>query len=58
MGGRGILNKADRMDEEKPEAETSVKTETGSDDNLMAAIAHTGVIVTVTIALIIWIVQK
>jgi len=44
--------------EEEYEVKTEVKTKAGSDDNLMAAIAHAGIIITVIVALIIWLIQK
>ncbi|MCK4491762.1 MAG: DUF4870 domain-containing protein [Candidatus Altiarchaeales archaeon] len=47
------------MDEEEPDAETSVKTKAGSDDNLMAAISHIGILLGgALIALFIWLTQR
>ena len=44
--------------EEKPAAIPSPATKSVSDDNLMAALAHAGVLITVIVALVIWLTQK
>ncbi|MEA3254828.1 MAG: DUF4870 domain-containing protein [Candidatus Altiarchaeota archaeon] len=45
----------------EPEEETTSKTSSGGgvkDEHLMAAIAHAGVLITVIVALVIWLTQK
>ena len=42
----------------KPAAIPSPATKSVSDDNLMAALAHAGVLITVIVALVIWLTQK
>jgi uncharacterized Tic20 family protein len=44
--------------EAKPAAIPSPATKSVSDDNLMAALAHAGVLITVIVALVIWLTQK
>ena len=42
----------------KPIATTAPAIKSVSDDNLMAALAHAGVLITVIVALVIWLTQK
>ncbi|MFZ2455694.1 MAG: DUF4870 domain-containing protein [Candidatus Altiarchaeia archaeon] len=44
--------------EAKPSATTAPANKAVPDDNLMAALAHAGILITVIVALVIWLTQK